>query len=227
LRVDGSRVDPNVSGGGRMLDIPVGGITANGQVKISYVLSVGTAAPVGNAINRAIARGARGVVSNSVEAMVRIREPLMTSHFTIIGQVLSGTCDADQADLVPVQGVRIVMDDGTYVPTDENGYYHIEGVRPGTHVVQIDKTTVPADMVALQCHQNTRYAGRGYSQFVEAGGGALMRADFRLQPKAPEQGEVGIRLQLAAQADRLHHAVSLDVGAVGVSSLRAMLMLSE
>src|SRR5690606_22840279 len=113
------------------------------------------------------------------------------------------------------------------VPTDENGMYHFEGVRAGTHVVQVDLLSVPEGMQVLPCVDNTRRAGRGYSQFVEAGGGALMRADFRLQPAPGLQGEVGIQLRLSRSGDLVRHEILLDGGEVPATGLRAMLMLPE
>ena len=210
LRVDGERVTPGLSADGRTLSIPVAAMGAGTGVEIRYVALVGPAARAGDAINQASARGAGGVVSNEARAAVRIRDPLFTSHFTIIGQVLAGACDAAESELQPLAGVRLFMEDGTYVATDENGAYHFQGVRPGTHVVQLDPATVPGHLEALPCHQDTRRAGRGDSQFVEAEGGALMRADFRLQPRGARTGEVGIVVSLAQAGTGIRHVAGID-----------------
>ncbi|MEO7826238.1 MAG: hypothetical protein ABIR60_03785, partial [Allosphingosinicella sp.] len=58
--------------------------------------------------------------------------------------------------------------------------YHFEGVLPGTHVVQIDDMTLPADRAVGDCAQNSRSAGRALSRFVDGRGGALKRVDFKL-----------------------------------------------
>src|SRR5690606_20937569 len=225
LWVGGQRATPAISADGRTLEIPVGTLDVGAQAEIRYVVSVGADVRPGTLVNRARASGTGNLVSNVAEAAVRVREPLFTSHFTIIGRVLAGACDLPADQLEGVPNVRLVLDDGSFVPTDENGMYHFQGVRPGTHVVQVDVASVPDGMQVLPCVGNTRHAGRGYSQFVEADGGALMRADFRLQPVAPLQGEVGIALRLTRVGDRIRHEVLMDGGEVPVSGLRAMLML--
>src|SRR5690606_4452726 len=116
-------------------------------------------------------------------------------------------------------------DDGTYVATDAQGAYHFTGVRPGTHVVQLDVATLPSHLEAVPCSYNTRLAGSGISQFVEAGGGALWRADFCLQRRGARVGEVGVSLSLAQAGGRLQHQVGIDVGKVAIERLRAMVML--
>ena len=40
-------------------------------------------------------------------------------------------------------GVRIFLEDGTYVITDRDGRFNFPGVRPGMHVLRIDETTLP------------------------------------------------------------------------------------
>ena len=47
-----------------------------------------------------------------------------------------------------------------------DGLYHFEGVMPGTHVVQLDDATLPADRAAVDCSNNVRSGGRAFSRFV-------------------------------------------------------------
>ena len=56
---------------------------------------------------------------------------------------------------------------------------------PGTHVVQLDDATLPADRAAVDCSRNVRSGGRAFSRFVTGQGGALMRVDFHAAEVAP------------------------------------------
>jgi len=82
-----------------------------------------------------------------------------------------------------VPNVRLYLEDGTYVITDKNGMYHFEGINPGTHVVQLDLTTIPEGYEVTFCEENTRFSNTPYSQFVDIQGGTLWRADFYLREK--------------------------------------------
>lgn len=81
-----------------------------------------------------------------------------------------------------IPGIRIYMEDGTFVITDKNGMYHFEGIKPGTHVLQVDKTTIPEGYEIMLFEENTRFAKSPHSQFVDIQGGSLWRADFYLCP---------------------------------------------
>ncbi len=211
---------------GGSLAIGLGTIEPGVTVVVTLVAEVGSGTPPGQAVNDTVAVAA-GLVSNRQQTVVAIREPLMVSHFTIVGRVLQGTCDGDPTDRAGVPGVRVLLDDGTYVATDDDGAYHFEGVRPGTHVVQLDVPTVPAGLEPVACADDTRRAGRSFSQFVEAQGGSLVRSDFVLQPAAPATGAVGARLRAEAIAGGTRYTAELDGGPVPASNLRAMLMLPE
>ncbi len=198
LRTNGQPAsDPTVSADGRTLTIPIGIVPAGGRVDVTYVVQVGASTRVGDAVNRATGAADGSVFSNAAQIAVRVREPLFGGRFTIIGRVLEGDCTAPPENLKGVPNVRILMDDGTYVLTDRDGQYHFNGVRPGTHVVQLDLDTLPADLEVNSCIQNSRFAGRSYSQFVEAQGGSLWKTDFYVKAKPPQEGMVSLRLQSA------------------------------
>jgi len=172
--------EPDVSSDGRTLhftgtDLP-GGETRD----ISYVVEIAPGAPVGEALNRATATS-NGTPSNEASASVRIKSLLFTDALTIIGRVTEGDCGDPLQGRKGVPGVRLIMEDGTFVITDRDGLYHIEGVKPGTHVVQIDQRSIPATHEAIACDRDTRQAGSAISRFVDAGGGSLNRVDFQLR----------------------------------------------
>ncbi len=112
-------------------------------------------------------------------------------------------------DLPGVKGVRLVTENGIYVTTDDQGMYHIEGLKPGTHVLQIDTATLPSNLEAVLCEENTRFAGSGYSQFIDLQGGTLWRADFYLREKAPLQDNVNLRMR--TQLNELDADITIDL----------------
>ncbi len=194
-----------VAADGRTLDFTLPPLAPGGTADITYVVSVAPGAPIGEALNRAQIVGAGGAVSNQAMASVRLRALLFTDAMTVIGRVTEGDCGDPIAHRRGVPGVRILLEDGTFVITDRDGLYHFEGVRPGRHVVQIDTASMPASHVAVACDTDTRQAGSAISRFVEGDGGLLKRVDFQLKPTG----------KAAAPVDTLPIAVADDGAAAG------------
>ena len=159
------------------------------QRVVRYLAEVRPDARPGAALNRAQATDSRGLSSPVADAVVRISREAPTQRMTIVGRVTNGGCAAGGAEARGVGGIRIVLEDGSFAVTDPDGRYHLDGVRPGRHVVQMDEHSHPADTVAVDCARDTRSAGNASSRFVRGTGGSLARADFRLRP-----GDGGARL---------------------------------
>lgn len=193
LRIDGKpAADPAVSSDGRTLTFSSADLAAGATVQVSYVVELGAGVQPGDAVNSARASASGGALnSNVARVAVRIVEPLFSGRATLIGRVFEGDCNTPWRELRGVANARLLMEDGTYVVTDKDGQYHFEGVRPGTHVVQLDVDSLPGGLEPVSCLANTRFAGRSFSQFVDVKGGALWRADFHVRAR---RGEVGIRL---------------------------------
>ncbi|MCR9268875.1 MAG: DUF11 domain-containing protein [Hyphomonadaceae bacterium] len=180
--------DPAISPNGRDLTFSGGLVLPGTTIQLTYLAAVGPGTPQGAAINRAVAINAFGAaLSNRAEAAVYIKEDLLSSRSTIVGRIAEAACSPDDAwarsilDGAGVGGVRIYMETGQYVVTDENGLFHFEGVKPGTHVVQVDEATLPEGYEPVICEENTRYAGSAFSKFVDAQGGSIWRANFYLR----------------------------------------------
>lgn len=189
VRMDGAEIDdPAIAPDGRSLTF-FGGLLAPGDsVQITYLASIGPGAPLGEAVNHVVAISPSGaILSNAAEAAVHVEEDFLTSRLTIIGRVAEAACRPDQAwartilDGDGVAGVRLYMETGRYVVTDADGLFHFEGVRPGTHVVQVDEATLPPGYEPIICEENSRYAGSALSKFVDAQGGTVWRANFYLR----------------------------------------------
>lgn len=189
LRRDGEVLpEAGLSTDGSFMTVPAGAVTGGSTVRITYMLTVSAGARPGQAVNRARIINAGGsAISNSAEASVEVIEDLLRSRFTLIGRVIEDGCDGDGDRAGEarrgrgVAGVRIYLETGDYVVTDDDGLYHFEGVRPGTHVVRLDTATVPQGYSPMLCEDNTRFAGSMTSQFVDVQGGGLWRANFYLR----------------------------------------------
>ncbi len=185
-RLNGAvQLDPTILADGRTLTFALGNIPVAGTFTLKYVAQVTAGAQAGKAENAA---AAISHTSNTARYTVIVREDLMRSRAILMGRVIIGSCDerADN-DENGLQNARIVLEDGTYILTDKDGRWHADNIRPGTHVVQLDLDSLPADYEVVTCEENSRFAGRNYSQFVNVRGGSLWRADFHVQKKVAQE----------------------------------------
>lgn len=228
--------DPVISADGRTLTFAVGDLAARAVASIRFVAEVAAGARLGTATNMAIARSTSGVTSNLATASVMVRSDFMNSQSIIMGEMIVGPCEAplDKSPM-DLSGIRIFLEDGTYVVTDKNGMYHFDGVKPGTRVVQLDLDSVPQKYEILSCEENSRFAGKNHSQFVDLQGGVLWRADFYLGLRAKLTGEVGLELLSSLQkeesandnGDTVEYSVPIRIGPVPVRNLRLTVMLAD
>ncbi len=196
--------DPQVSERSTLLTFPMGVIQPGETMTLDYALEIGPGAPLGDAVNEAVVLDNAGQqLSNIARAGVRLREDLLRSRSTIVGRISEKSCDGEEdwARHVTrgegVEGVRLYMETGAYVVSDPDGLFHFEGVSEGTHVVQVDKETLPQGYELMECEDTTRYAGSIQSQFVDVQGGGIWRANFYLK-------------QVGAKAEALEEEVFND-----------------
>jgi uncharacterized repeat protein (TIGR01451 family) len=230
--------DPAVSDDGRSLTFSAGTLATGAKADIAYVAEAGAGARLGPATNSAMASNGFGAVSNRAQATVMVVEDLFRSTATIMGRVsVDGCGDRERSELFGLAGVRLFLEDGTFVVTDSKGLFHFNAVTPRTHVVQLDLATVPPQYEVLACEQNTRFAGSPFSQFVDVQGGSLWRADFHLGLRPKQVGEVGIEIMtspktpapgaLPPDSDLIEYTVPMHVGTVPARNLKLSIMLPE
>ncbi|PKN13136.1 MAG: hypothetical protein CVU69_03825 [Deltaproteobacteria bacterium HGW-Deltaproteobacteria-4] len=229
-KIDGvSAADPTLSTDGRSMLFTVGTLAAGQSMTITYVVEVAVAAPLGPAVNIATATGSGGITSNIAKFEIVVKEDLFSSKTTIVGRVYPNGCPNDGAEGDGLAGVRLYLENGTYVITDLQGMYHFEGIQAGTHVVQLDLETIPNEYELISCEENSRFAGTPFSQFVDLQGGTLWRADFytKKKPEAPPvQGSVGLELA-STLGDDVTYTVTLHVGAVPTTNMRLTVILPD
>lgn len=225
--LDGQKItDPGISRDGRTLTFTLDGLPSEGRSELRYVAEVTAGAHPGEATNTARAVTASGTLSNTAEATVVVGEDFFRNTTFLMGRVLTGGCGQPGPEEPDgLAGARIYLEDGTYVVTDENGMFHVEGVRPGAHVVQLDLDSLPERYEAVSCGENSRFAGRAYSQFVDLQGGSMWRTDFHVGLKPRARSEVKIELNGALAGDTAEFHVPIEVGAVPLRNLRLSLVL--
>jgi uncharacterized repeat protein (TIGR01451 family) len=238
-RIDGvAASDPAISPDGRTLLFAIDSIPSGGNRAIRYVAEVTAGAKLGTATNRAVALINGHVGSNPATATVQVKSDFLSSKSILMGQVIAGACGAPDRDaLKGVEGVRIFLEDGTFVDTDRRGMFHFEGITPGSHVVQLDLDSLPSDYRVVPCEENTRFSGSSYSQFVDLQGGSMWRVDFHVahQAKAkkaspdipPAKGELSIELTSALSGGTIVYQAPLQGRNVTNSDLQLIVTLPE
>ena len=238
--------DPVIAADGRTLTINLGTVAAAAALEIRYVVEVAAGASQGDAVNTAQASGAGGRVrSFAARATVTVKEDLFKSRTVLLGRVIevgepvnvtaAGAAQVEVKELCGserlfgkgLDGARIYLEDGTTVRTDKEGKWHVDGVRPGTHVVQLDVKSLPEGYEAVLCEDNTRHAGRAFSQFVNVQGGMVWRADFyvRKTGQSNAEFEAGQRVSMTRVDGGVR--VKLDVKGItaGVRNISATVAL--
>ena len=184
MRIDGKPVADPEGGKGPYLTLGLGDLAVNASAKIEYRVLVGPNALNGDGINRARAVDRSGLSSNEAQAKVKVRPGVFSSDAFVVGKVYAD-CNRngvqDKGEL-GVPGVRLYMEDGSYVITDREGKYDFYGVSAKTHVLKIDRTTLPAGVELVT--QSNRNAGDPSSRFVDVKRGELHRADFAMADQA-------------------------------------------
>ena len=228
--LDGTPIaDPSISSNGRELTFTLGDIADGSSVEIRYVVSVARALPTGDVINRAVATAsAGGLVSNTASATTRIEQDFLQERNVLIGRVIDGDCNAaDAADPKGLPGVRIYLENGTHVISDERGMFHFEDIRPGSHVVQLDLETLDEGYEPVACDAGSRFAGRSFSRFVDLQGGSLWRTDFYVKRRPPPSTRVSLAIDSSNRGEVVTYGLDMQGGELAISNLRLVLSLSE
>ncbi|MDB5775798.1 MAG: hypothetical protein JWP38_1931 [Herbaspirillum sp.] len=177
--------------------------------EISYRIAVGANAAEGARLV-SHADVAAGSETADGSATVRVTGGVFSNDAFALGRVFLD-CNGDQVqnhDEPGVPGVRIYLEDGSFAETDRNGNYSLYGLKPLTHVLKMDATTLPATARALVLSQ--RNAGRGDSRFLDLRNGELGRGDFALSCNPEIRAEVAYRReQLRDATDEIDGALKL------------------
>ena len=189
-RIGGVRVADPVGGLGPNLvfNLPLsaGAPLAAGQSQtLTYQVRVGASTPIGvDSVNRAWASAgssASTLTSNEADARVRILGGVFSTDAYAFGKVFMD-CNKngiqDEAEW-GIPGVRLFMEDGTGVVTDIEGKWSLYGLRPVTHALRLDTSTLPngAELALIE----PRQSGQADSVFMDLKNGEWHKANFAVQ----------------------------------------------
>ena len=220
--------DPVIAENGREMQFPLGDLAPGESVEVQYVARVAPGAKPGEYINRAFAETALAIRSNIAEAVVEVQPDLFDDRSYLLGRIHIDGCDPELDEPAEgLGGVRVYLEDGSFVVTDEEGRYHFEAISAGLHVVQLDLDSIPEAYEPVECEQDQRKAGRSFSEFVEVRPGTLWRSDFHVQRKVPEDGILAQRLTANASAERVEYRLELSADRVDADGVTAMVRLPE
>ncbi len=221
--------EPSIAPDGRLLQFNIGDLDPGQSTTVRYVTEVTVGASGKTAINTASASSTTGVQSNAANATLRLVEDLFTNKATIVGRAILDSCDDDVSnDLEGIGGLGIYMEDGRYAISDEGGRFHFEGLEPGTHVVQLDRDTIPLHLELADCKTDSRFAGRNFSQFVDLRGGSVWRADFHLRERPFPTGNVTLELDgEPVGTDVIRYEVKLSGSDVSIKDVVVSIVLPE
>jgi uncharacterized repeat protein (TIGR01451 family) len=226
--VDGNPVaDPVISADGRALTFSLNDLPDSTAVDVRYVVELVPGTRADTLLNRALA-SANGntLFSNEASASVEIQKDFLRDRNVLMGRVLADGCAApDSEEVAGVAGVRIYLENGTWVVSDEQGMFHFEGVRPGSHVVQMDLDTLATHYEPVICDEESRFAGRAWSRFVDLQGGTLWRTDFHVRSRPLPAVEVGLTFSSGVREHIASYHLALQGGAVALSNMRLMINL--
>ena len=224
-----SVADPAISADARTLTFTLNDMADGSVVELRYVVDITISTRAGNAINRAIANANAGaLISNENTAKVRIKEDFIRNRNILMGRVIADNCDTPDNKIADgLAGVRIYLEDGTFVVTDEQGMYHIEGVKPGSHVVQMDLDTLAPHFEPIICDEHTRFAGRAFSRFVDLQGGTLWRTDFHVKVLPPPKADVTLSLTSGVADHVATYHLGMNGGDMLLNNIRLMISMPE
>jgi len=238
VRREGAALAEPVTAASRIV-FTLGSVDRDADIKITYRVRIGPLALQGDGVNRAQARYAANgttTLSNQASAKVQVTGGVFTGKGFILGKVfldcnVNGVQDAGERG---VPGVRLLLEDGTYVITDGAGKFSFYGISNRTHVLKLDRTTLPmgAKLEAI----SQRNLGDAGSRIVDLKAGELHRGDFaiagcdagvvqeatgRADALAKKADELGVLASAKLEPDRIPVSDPRSLPASGVVSAAA------
>ncbi len=158
-------------------------VEANSEGTLRYHMRATAGASDGSGVNRANANAetVSGLLLSTPTSMAKVdvqRSGVLSDQAIVFGKVyVDSSCDniQNQGEW-PIGGVRLYLQDGTFVITDEDGQYSLYGLEPGLHVIKLDTLTMPDGLILKPT--DTRQAADPESRFIDLSAGDFHRADF-------------------------------------------------
>ncbi len=156
-------------------------INPHASVTVSTRVRLGVGAMNGDGVSRATATcpgNSKVNCANESRFKVRVTGGVFTNDACVAGMIFvdcNGNQIKDKEEL-GIPGVRLYVEDGTFLVSDVEGKYSFCGLSPRTHVLKVDQTTLPRGSRLVV--SSNRNAGDANSLFLDLKNGELQRADF-------------------------------------------------
>ena len=177
-----STVNDPVGSPGPVLRFGIDSLQIGESTTLTYKLKAGPASLKSDGINTAIATANELIekLSNTAKVKVEVRGGVFSDESYVIGKVFYDKNKNRVQDFWEpgIPGVRLYLENGTFVVTDVAGRYSLYGVSPRMHVLKMDLTTLPEGGVPLVL--DNRHANDASSRFVDVHKGELHKADFAI-----------------------------------------------
>jgi uncharacterized repeat protein (TIGR01451 family) len=166
-----------ISGAGPQLNFKLGPLAVNQLLTFTYRARAGVGSLQGTGIN-VVQAVSDTVRSNEARFKVKVTGGVFTSEACVLGKIFvdcNGNAVQD-AEEIGIPGVRLYLEDGTYLISDVEGKYSYCGLKPMTHMLKVDATTLPRG--SRLTTSSNRNASDANSLFLDIKNGELHRADF-------------------------------------------------
>jgi large repetitive protein len=162
------------------IPLPGGVFNIGQEMELTYRVRVGVGSMQGDGINRAQAASIGAVRSNIAQARVKVNPGVFTSDACIVGKIYvdCNNNHIQDAEEVGVPGVRMYLQDGTYMVSDSEGKYSICGLEPKSHVLKVDQITLPRG--SRLTTTSNRNLGNADSLWLDLKNGEMQQADFAI-----------------------------------------------
>ncbi|WP_338845225.1 SdrD B-like domain-containing protein [Massilia sp. W12] len=179
---------------GPVLGFQLGPLAAGRSAAISYRVRVGVGALQGDGVNRAQAWACQNPASclqgpalqarpdangsNPGQHQVRVSKGVFGDEACLAGKIFVD-CNhnhVQDSEELGIPGVRLYLQDGTWLVSDVEGKYSYCGLTPKSHVLKVDALTLPKG--SRLTTTSNRNLGDANSLFLDVKNGELLRADF-------------------------------------------------
>ncbi|KRG68259.1 DUF11 domain-containing protein, partial [Pseudoxanthomonas dokdonensis] len=185
LRVTGANVESVEGVPGPRIEVTLDRIDPGAEVLLTYSVRLGVGSLEGDGINRVHAEcreqasdTSTRTCSNESRWKVDVDAGVFTEEGCVVGQIFvdcSANSIKDEEEL-GIPGVRLYFEDGTFLISDSEGKYSYCGLRATTHVLKVDKITLPTRSRLVT--SSSRNVGDAGSLIIDLKKGELHRADF-------------------------------------------------
>ncbi|MFT7579101.1 MAG: hypothetical protein ACI9MR_000763, partial [Myxococcota bacterium] len=142
-------------------------------IRVRYQLIAGSAVKANTIVRHRVqlVDSTGAALSSEVNARIRVEPDPEFDEGIVIGKVF---CDADGDGVqdtgeLGLGGARVLADTGWYADTDRAGQYHLRSLKPGNHLIKLDKASLPPGSKLTTSERDLIYVTRGLPTKVNFG----------------------------------------------------------